>query len=145
MMLRRNKSKKQFVAWVKKHHPKLYRKALAKTGQANMGAVDVNAPPAQKESTWLDTITSTIKQLAPSVLQFQQQKKLMDMQLKRAEAGLPPASVDQYTPVLRVQTDLAPETRKAVMATGMEISKPIIYGGLGLLGLFLYLQSKKRR
>ena len=75
-------------------------------------------------------------------MQYRQQKDLMKMQLQRAQAGLPPANVADYTPVLKIQTELAPETRTAFID---QLGKPIIFGGLALAAFMLFSGKKRRR
>lgn len=130
-------SKKQLVVWVKEKFPSLYQEALRKVNRrkrksGGMGGI----------GDFFGDMFSSIKDLAPTVLQLKQQKALMKMQLKRAQQGLPPANVKDYTPVLRTQIDVGKDTRKAI---GNEMSKYIIPAGIGLGALVLLLALKRGR
>lgn len=125
------KNEMKFVVWVRKTHPALYKKAISKT-PGKMGGM----------GGWIDMFTSTVSNIAPKYLQYKQQKTLMKMQLKRAERGLPPAKVADYTPVISTRVDLAPETRQAVIKSGQKAVQPLIYGLLGLGAVFLIMKKK---
>lgn len=123
----------KFLSWVKTRHPKIYRMALLRAGSRRHSLSGLG----QEGDSWWDTVVSGIKEMIPAALQFKQQKDLMNMQLKRAEAGLPPANVADYTPVLKIQTELAPETRTALID---QLGKPVIFGALAL-GAFMLLKK----
>ena len=120
----------KFLSWVKNTYPKVYRMALLKAGSRN----PVLSGLGQETTSWWDKIVTGIQEVIPAALQYKQQKDLMSMQLKRAQAGLPPANVADYTPVLKIQTELAPETRTAFID---QLGKPLIFGGLALAAFFL--------
>ena len=123
----------KFLAWVKNKYPKIYRMALLKAGQKRRGLSGLG----QETESWWSSIVTGIKEAIPAALQYKQQKDLMSMQLARAQAGLPPANVADYTPVLKIETDLAPATRTAFID---QLGKPVIFGALAL-GAFLLLKK----
>ncbi len=123
----------KFLAWVKSKHPKIYRIALLKAGARNQRLSGLGV----EETSWWSTMVTSIKEAIPAALQYKQQKDLMNMQLARAQAGLPPANVADYTPVLKIETELAPTTRAAFID---QLGKPVIFGALAL-GAFLLLRK----
>ena len=118
----------KFLAWVKNKYPKIYRAALLKAGNRGLSGL------GQETESWWDKIVTGIQEVIPAALQYKQQKDLMNMQLQRAQAGLPPANVADYTPVLKIQTELAPETRTAFID---QLGKPVIFGALALLAFMM--------
>jgi len=131
------KNRKSFLQWTKKKFPKLYQRALLDVqSKKGLGESDSNG-----FTDFFGNIFSSLKDLAPSVLQFKQQKSLMKMQLERAKQGLPPANVADYTPTFKAQVDLAPSTRRAVITGATDMMKPILIGGAALAA-FLILRKK---
>lgn len=122
----KSKNQVKFIAWTKKTFPRLYHAALLDIKQKKgLGGI----------GDFFGDLVGSLKDLAPSYLQFKQQKDLMKMQLKRAQSGLPPADVKDYTPVIKTQIDLAPETRRAVVNQTANLIKPLMIGGGVLLGI----------
>lgn len=128
----KTRNQQRFIAWTKKTFPKLYHAALldikSKKGLGGIG-------------DFFGDLIGSLKDLAPSYLQFKQQKDLMKMQLKRAQQGLPPADVKDYAPVIKTQIDLAPATRTAVIGGMKDMIMPIAIGG-GVLLLVLALKKR---
>lgn len=127
-------SRKEFIAWVKKTNPKLYRAALVNSDGMSASMND-----------WFTKVTDSITNLAPKYLQFKQQKDVMKMQMKRANQGLPPAKVEDYAPVIKTRIDLAPETRAEIIKGGRDslsdFGKPLIYGGLALAAFYFFTKK----
>jgi len=143
-------AKEKFVEWLKENDPAIYvvvKKRLEMEKAKNgLGNADETRP-----SIW-QTITQTIKDVAPTLVQLPFQKKLLDAQMKRAEQGLPPLNVDDYTPTLKIGTTITPENEAALTRIAQETAKsglaetftkvmPYAAGGLLLWGL---LGKKKR-
>ncbi len=123
----------KFLAWVKSKHPKIYRIALLKAGARNQRLSGLGV----EGESWWSTMVTSIQEAIPAALQYKQQKDLINMHLARAQAGLQPANVADYTPVLKIETELAPTTRAAFID---ELGKPVIFGALAL-GAFLLLRK----
>jgi hypothetical protein len=129
----KTENQKNFVVWTKKNFPKLYQAAILDMQKGEMGGF----------ADFFTGITDSITNLAPSYLQFRQQKSLMKMQLKRAKAGLPPANVSDYTPVIKTRVDLAPDTRTALVGGVKDMLMPLAIGG-GILLVILAMKKKRR-
>lgn len=132
-------AKEKFIEWLKVNDPAVYvviKKRLEMERAKNgLGNADQETP-----SIW-QTITQTIQDVAPTLVQLPFQKKLLDAQMRRAEQGLPPLNVDDYTPTLKIGTTITPENEAALTRIATETAKsgladtltkaaPFIGGGL---------------
>lgn len=129
------KSKKLFARWVQANDPFLFEVAKARydleQGENLAGFSD-----------FFTSLTDTVKNVAPSLINLQSQKKILDIQLKRANQGLPPLDTAQYSPVIRVAPEITPETQRAAqqiaqqtVATGaqkMIVPMALLGGGIML-------------
>jgi len=123
-------SQQEFLRWVSKEYPALSEQLKNRIdGDLALAASDATQKP---KGIW-DSIVSGIKDLAPQYLQFKNQKKIMSMQLKRAEQGLPPLNVEQLAPTVRVQAGLSPDLKRFIF--------PIV-ALIGATGLYLVLRKK---
>ena len=134
----RNRNRFQFVHWVKKKYPDLYSKVIQKIGaqpQVMNGLGDTG-------DSWFSNFTGALTSLGQTVLQYKAQKKLMDMQMQRAQSGLPPLQAAEYAPAIKVVTEAGPETRRVVTETGNKLMIPLAIGG-GLLVVALLMRKKR--
>lgn len=76
----------------------------------------------QKVPFW-QTLVETAKEVLPSVISMGTQKKILDIQIKRAEAGLPPLNAEQYIPPIKVAAEVSPETEAALTRVAQESTK----------------------
>lgn len=81
---------------------------------------------------WKDDAASMLKQAVTVGLTARQQLQLQNINIKRAEQGLPPLDVDALTPAVKVKT-------------GLDQSTLFVVGGLGMLGLVLWATTRSRR
>lgn len=124
------KSQQQFVKWLSKEYPAMSEQLKNRIdGDLALAASDATQKPT---GIW-DSIVGGIKDLAPQYLQFKNQKKIMEMQLKRAKQGLPPLNVEQLAPTVRVQAGLSPDLKRLVLPAMALV---------GAVGLFLVLRKK---
>lgn len=126
-----DKSRRQYMAWLKAEHPKLYALVKAKNpGLAGLGA------------SWMDSVMDVVKGAVPMI----QQQKIFKAQLDRAKVGLPPLKTEELTPPgVPIQVKLSPEIEKQVtggLATGRNMMMLGVAGGLALL---LFGMIKKRK
>lgn len=103
-------AQKKLIAWVQKNYPALYDAAVRRVGTTppNLGA----------EESWLDKITNAFTAIAPEYLRAKAQKDLLEVQLDRARAGLPPLDSTQYAPAVQVSVD--PASVRESIATGAQ-------------------------
>lgn len=145
-------AKKDTLLWFKKNEPYIYRVAMRKMEidqGGELGAIEWGAIGSSIGKAF-NSLTTTVSNLAPQYLQFQQQKKVMDMQLKRAQQGLPPANIQDYAPVVKLEPSITPETEAAITRSAVQVTNsaaqkmlPFLIGG-GLLGAFLLFRKKSR-
>lgn len=87
------------------------------------------ASPPQKVG-----ILQSLIQAAGSVVQIINQKKLADENIRRSREGLPPIDhkkIPGLVPTAEVQVTTAPETRNALMLTGLGIGALFLIGMMG--------------
>lgn len=85
-----------FASWLRVTHPGAYKAValrLARDGDLNgLGIVAPTTDPvstaAATPSMW-DKLSATIRDILPQAVQVYSQKKILDMQIKRAEQNLP--------------------------------------------------------
>ena len=76
--------------------------------------------------SWIDTLTK----LASAVVLTAQQAQLIQLNIERAKAGLPPVDIAQYSGI-GVNFSLSSETKNL-----------LIYGGIALLAVFLLTRGR---
>lgn len=128
-----------FMMWTRKYMPEVYTKIIStvrdeSTDIAGMGDVDAITPAvppavaatstAPASSSWAETI----KNITLPLLGIYQQKKILDLQLDRAKAGLSPldiANVEQYTASNAVRVGITSDTQRTLL-----IGAGVLVGGL---------------
>ena len=140
-------AKKQFIKWFKRREPFLFNVAKHRFNLRNPG-LNGNMEMAGISEIFTG-IVDTVKNVAPSLIQLSSQKKILDMQIKRAEQGLPPLDAAQYSPTIKVEAAISPESEEAAKRIAIETSKqgiselkPIFFGAL-LLGALMLLRKKR--
>lgn len=108
-----------FTAWMRRDMPAVYKRLKAQ------GLFDDNdclsaAHPTPPADTWADKLLSAAEKIIPTVYQY----RTMEMQLKRAERGLPPVKVANIAPTAKVEV-------------GDQTRKLIVWGGVGLGSLIV--------
>ena len=142
-MNRRLLAKKQFVKWVQKHDPIIYRAALKRMAMRGRGLGDMGAIDWGGIFSNIGTVAQEVVKVAPDIYAAKQQKELMDMQMKRAERGLPPANIEDYTPVIKYAPQITPESEAAatriaqssINTTFEQLKMPLLLLGGGFLAL----------
>lgn len=133
------------IEWFRKNEPFLFRVAQ------HIHALNTR----QVGFDWgglFTSIATTVKDVAPAVAQVYTQKKVIDAQVARAKAGLPPLETEQISPTVKVEAALSPESEAAAKQIAIDATrqgvldftsqmKPIFFGALAL-GAFLLLKRK---
>lgn len=134
-------SKQAFIEWVKNNDPFIYNLAVGRYKAKQSGLSGT--------ADFFSSLTDTIKNVVPAVMNYRQQNKIMDVQIQRAKQGLPPLETSQYAPVIKVETAITPESEAAAKRIGVDLvkqgvgdMKPIFFGGLALMAFLFY---KNRR
>ena len=126
------RDRKQFIGWLKNWAPDLYAAAKAKAD-----AAEINDGTLGQLAGWWETFTQGISDVGGQYIQFRTQKEILDAQLERMRAGLPPLQTSEYAPTVAVKVD--PGTTAEItgaIGTGLGRMLPFIaIGGLALLFL----------
>ncbi len=139
------KSKKLFLKWLDQKEPFLLRLAKKNIAlKSGLGASD-----SVSKASWYDQIISTVKEIAPTVIKARAQSKALKIQMKRADMGLPPLNISDYTPAIKISPEITPESEAALtrMAKGTiqaGMKRMLMYGVPLALGAY-FLIFKKRR
>ncbi|PCI44008.1 MAG: hypothetical protein COB41_05585 [Proteobacteria bacterium] len=142
---------KAFFSWLSKKDPFIYR-VIMKRHELERGEYQ-NLGNFFSSFDWsglLKGAADTIKNVAPQVMKYKQQEKILDMQLKRATQGLPPANVDDYTPSIKIAPQITPATEQAITRVAVNasagIAKNMQYGLIGLAAvaaIFFVMKIRK--
>jgi hypothetical protein len=73
---------------------------------------------------------STLARLLPVIASTYQQKQLLDVQVQRAQQGLPPLDAGQYAPGVKVGLDA-------------QTQQMLLWGGVGVLALLAFMAIRK--
>jgi len=111
-----------FVEWMQTYQPRLYKAAINKVG---IGAAD--------QQSWWQSFVGAAKELVPIIVGARSQKKILNVQMTRAEQGLAPLNVEQLSPTVRVQAGLTPQMKQILIPSLL---------GIGALVLFMVLRKK---
>lgn len=144
-------AKIQFAQWLAKKEPFLFKVAekaaeIKKAGGvAGVGFLDIDWGDLAK------SVTETVKEVAPAVIQYKAQSSALKTNMKRAEQGLPPIDYAQYTPAVRIQPEISPQTEqvivrlaeKTVQSTGDKIKEFFPYILAGTAVLFVALRRRR--
>lgn len=129
-----------FSEWLRKNYPEIYENVIitmpeafipefALSGFRMSGVGIVEGEPV---TDWAKSISDTIASLLPTYAQYRLQKDLINLNIKRAEQGLPPVS----------SMDMAPQVNVGVSSNVENIAKVAVFGVLGL-GLLSILSKNK--
>lgn len=146
------------LQWLQKWQPDLYRVAKKKLPAAALAGLGiapgeptltsitldtslVSAPTVSTAPSWSDTLKDVVTAASSAYLtktQLDAQKKILDLQIQRQRAGLPPADIDPSSyGVPQVRLGLSTDTKTLLMwGAGL--------AGGGLL-LYLIMSGGRRR
>lgn len=151
----------QFLTWLKERYPPVFRHALkvAETAKSHFAAQTKNPAALSglgwsmsadggvavaEPTTWWQSLVEGITQAGTAYLAYKGQKAAIEMNLARANQGLPPIDASQYTaPTVRTQVDVSPEILARLRETG--ISTAVIMGALGIGALVILSRRGSRR
>jgi hypothetical protein len=147
-----NESAKAFFKWLSVKDPFVYR-VVMKRYELDGDRQESELGSFFGSFDWggmLKSAADTIKNVAPDILKYKQQEKILDMQLKRAKQGLPPANVADYTPAIKISPTITPKTEQAITRVAVKastgIAKNMQYGMFALAGvaaIFLLMKMRK--
>lgn len=150
LLLQPDEATAAFVDWLSAAYPGLVE---AVTDALTAGVAEPAGLSAVQEGGLLTRILDVAQTVLPAYLQFEQQREVLDIQLERARAGLPPLSTEQFAPSVQVGLDrdtiarLADEAAaRAASGAGALFSSPWFWGAVALAGgAFVYSMTRRRR
>jgi len=138
---------KGFLAWLRERAPEYYRPVMQEfqsgslSGLGLVGPGEVNSASERPIATSVaDTIKDIISGVSMAYLTAQQmnaQKKVLDLQLQRAQQGLAPLDID-----LQSYTGAVGPTMSVGMSA--DTKQLLIWGGIALAAVFLLPKLLKR-
>jgi len=138
----------KFLTWLQGFSPGIAiaaaKHADAATKASGLG-VHLGPPEAISEPAatgWFDSFMTKAGELGQEFLAYRTQKQILDIQISRAEAGLPPLETSQLAPTIKVET--TPEATRQItgaIGTGLKtLATPLLIGAAGI-GLLLFLKK----
>lgn len=103
----RTKAKVQFIDWAKRRFPRVHAEAIRRSvpktvRNSGLGeAAPTDAAPSATASV-LDNVVNTIGKLGTAYAQYKGQSQIIDMNVQRAKAGLPPIDAGDIAPQANV-------------------------------------------
>jgi len=129
------KARLMFATWVRKTHPELYEKVIKETAATEVSGI---GEAQQTEKSFWQKITEGLTTVGTSYLTYKNQKDMLDLNIKRAEQGLPPLDAGATAPVVRTQIDLEPEIADRLSAgIGSGMQRALLFGGAALAAILL--------
>lgn len=141
----------QFATWLKEKHPDIYSAALRRAekwrrewGEARGNAATLEGLGAEGETqSFWDKFREGVTTLGTTYLTYKTQRDAMDLNMTRAEQGLPPIDTSFAAPVVRTQIDLTPEVATRLQETGTDmLQKVLIFGGLAVAAVLIVTKMK---
>lgn len=122
----KQRARAQFLTWLKRNNPGLFQAALKHAETAKASFVEQTGNPAAlsglgwsltesggavaEPKSWWSSLAEGITQAGTAYLAYKGQKAAIDMNLARAQQGLPPMDYSSYAaPTVRTQVDVSPE------------------------------------
>lgn len=99
-----------------------YASAINQVAPNATAVIQAQAAPGE---SWTDTLQRSL----PILVATYQQKQILDVQMQRAKAGLPPLDASQYA--AGVQVGLSSDTQKM-----------LLFGALGIAALFFVMNRR---
>ena len=136
----KNQATSDFLDWLNTKFPGAKESILTQVDASNLGADNVG-PNAPISVPWYQKVLDAAQQIIPAYAQYKTQKEIVDLQMTRARAGLPPIDASMYTaPPVRVQYDasnivqsISPQTKTLLWVGGGLIAAifllPLLTGG----------------
>jgi hypothetical protein len=128
-----------FLTWLYNSFPAAYSALEARapqvlsTGPIGFGDADPTVPGgAQAAASTTPAWIQTVQNIALPLMQIYQQKKVIDLQLKRAQAGKRPLDIADYMGDASIRTGLDSSTQKTLLIA------------VGIIGAFIVLPKLLR-
>lgn len=148
----------QFLTWLKQTNPGVFRSALEHAERAKAHFEAQSGDPAALsglaetetgavvQKSWWQSLAEGITAAGTAVLAYKGQKASIEMNMARAQQGLPPIDLSRYNaPTVRTQVDVSPEILARLREGGMNTM--LLVGGIAAAVLLLpkLLGGRSRR
>ena len=96
------------------------------------------APAAPAEKPWWREALETAGQAATAVFAIKAQKDMLDINVERAKAGLPPIPTEATAPTIKHVVDIPQEYKQEAARLGRGAQQALLWGGLGLAAILAF-------
>ena len=116
------------------------------TGSLTEGFENIEMPTttdaAQEKSLWEKILDGAVV-LGTGLVGLKQQEKLLELNIERAKAGLPPLDAGAIAPVIKTEVAIDPATAAALASNvGSSINRGLlVMGGVALVVLFFVMRK----
>lgn len=142
------KSRAMFMTWLKQNFPNVYEQSLTRVGFHADASSSANESTANDNLSGLgaidwSSIADSVTKVGTAVLGLKTQQDLIQMNMQRAQQGLPPLTATESgaAPTVQTQVSLSPELQKALASN---TAKGIGVGTVALLGLGAFVLLRRR-
>lgn len=139
-MLTQAQARIQFADWMQKTYPDLWNAAI-RTAENETGQLGQVGPPAPEkaEGSFWEKVSGALTGLGTTYLTLKNQRDAMQLNLTRAQQGLPPLDVATSAPVVRTQVDIDPALANRLASNlGSSMTRNMmIIGGVALAAILL--------
>lgn len=130
--------RRQFVNWIKQWAPGIY---VAAKKKADL--IENEEGSLGQLGGWWETFSDSVGDLGGKYLQFRTQKEILDVQMERMRAGLPPLQTGEYAPTVAVKVDPG-TTAEITGAIGAGFGKMLPFIAVGGVAIVLMMRKRKR-
>jgi hypothetical protein len=126
----------QFMTWLKKTNPGLYREVVKRADASTLGA----AENGEGETSWWQKAVAGLATVGTTYLTLKNQRDAMKINLQRAQQELPPIDMGDSAPVVRTQIDLPPDViTKITTSADTNINKMLLFGAAAVAAIMLFM------
>lgn len=133
---------KGFFAWLRAKQPHIYGRVIPQFGEGALGDLGLSAPEVLATekpvgSNVIDTIKDIVLGVSTAYLtaeQMRAQRKILDMQLKRAQAGLAPLDINP--------ADYGASGPSVQVGVTSDTKQLLIYGGLVAIAAWVLFRRR---
>ena len=133
----------QFADWMNRTYPDLWNAAIRAAenesgNAAQLSGLGLTVPEAPTQSFW-EKVGGALTGLGTTYLTLKNQRDAMEINLARAQQGLPPIDAASSAPVIRTQVDIDPAlATKLASNLGSAVTRNMmIIGAVALIALFM--------
>ena len=127
---------------IKRNHPALFAAALRATKREKDMKKLAGLGETEKPSLW-DRLSENLVKMGSAYLSIKNQKDLMELNLERAQQGLPPLDAGSTAPVIKTQVELPPGMVSQIRdEASLSLNKILLFGAAAIAAVFLIKRMK---